>query len=332
MKVCKNCVLPETFPHIRFEDGICNSCLNEPEPEDVASDQEKYRIKFEELLARNEGSQGYDCLVCYSGGKDSTYTLDILRNRYDMRILAYTLDNGFVSPDALGNIKHVVENLGVDHIIFKPRFDLLRQFFQAASQEVFYSHKSLERASTICTTCIGIVKFSALKLTLDLRIPFIGYGWSPGQAPVNSSVMKTNPFFMRAAQDAIRKPLQERFGDEINAYFLEERHFKDAERFPHTVHPLAFLEYDESKIFHRLSELGWKTPGDTDANSSNCLLNAFANRIHLEQFGFHPYVWEIANMVRRGILTREEGMKKIYSDENESLTDYARHRLSDADR
>jgi len=49
-------------------------------------------------------------------------------------------------------------------------------------------------------------------------------------------------------------------------------------------------------------------PSDTDANSSNCTVNAFANQIHKDRYGFHPYVWEIANMVRSGAMTRDEGM------------------------
>ena len=35
--------------------------------------------------------------MCYSGGKDSTYTSIILKNEYKLNILAITFDNGFVS-------------------------------------------------------------------------------------------------------------------------------------------------------------------------------------------------------------------------------------------
>lgn len=40
-----------------------------------------------------------------------------------------------------------------------------------------------------------------------------------------------------------------------------------------------------------------------------------------------PYVWEIANMVRTGVLARQEGMEKIYSPENGAMVSIARREL-----
>ena len=33
-----------------------------------------------------------------------------------------------------------------------------------------------------------------------------------------------------------------------------------------------------------------------DANTTNCLLNSFANTNHMERYGFHPYVFELAKL------------------------------------
>ena len=73
--------------------------------------------------------------------------------------------------------------------------------------------------------------------------------------------------------------------------------------------------------------MGWRSPQDTDTNSSNCLLNALANLCHIKRHNFHPYVWEIANMVRQGIVDRDEGIEKIYTDQNQEMIEYARERL-----
>ena len=62
-------------------------------------------------------------------------------------------------------------------------------------------------------------------------------------------------------------------------------------------------------------------------NSSNCLLNAFANQCHLERHGFHPYVWEIANMVRQKVVSRDEGIEKIYTDQDRTMVNYAKEVL-----
>ena len=47
-------------------------------------------------------------------------------------------------------------------------------------------------------------------------------------------------------------------GSEIRPYFLENRHFEGSYRFPYYIHPLAFIEYDEEKIYRNLEHLGWE--------------------------------------------------------------------------
>ncbi len=203
----------------------------------------------------------------------------------------------------------------------------MKKIFRGAADNDIYSKKTLERASTICTSCIGIVKSATLKTALEKNIMLIGFGWSPGQAPVQSSVIRTNPALIKATQAATQGPLSRLAGDEVNSYFLEERHYANTEGFPYNVHPLAFLKYDEEEILRDISRIGWQVPDDTDSNSTNCLLNAFANDVHIRRFNFHPYVWEIANMVREGAMSREDGYKKIYGTQPPGLLKIAKDRL-----
>jgi len=340
MKICTQCILPETFPGISFNaDGLCSHCQKfEGKQTRLAEEKEKYRLKFIELLKQEvdrsrhyngqNSNRPYDVLMAYSGGKDSTYTMSLLRNKYRLRVLAVSFDNGFISPAALTNIKNVTDKLSIDHIFFKPRWDLMKKIFSAAAERELYAKKTLERASTICTSCIGLVKSMCLKMAVEQDIPMIGFGWSPGQAPVESSIMKNNPSLIRMAQQAILNPLRTVAGDEIGAYFLREKHYAAPERFPYNVHPMAWEFYNETMILEEIQKFGWSAPKDTDSNSSNCLLNAFANDLHLKRYQFHPYVWEIANMVREGVMTREEGYKKIYEDQPADLINIAREKLN----
>lgn len=328
MKTCARCILPETFPGIKFDnEGVCGHCRDFKGVEALNEQKREYENKFLDIVASSRSRGSYDCMVAYSGGKDSTYTLKVLKERYGLRTLAFTIDNGFISEGAFRNMCAVSSNLGVDHLIFRPRFDLMKEIFVKASENDIYSKKTLERASTICTSCIGIVKFLTLKTALEKNIPLVAYGWSPGQAPVQSSVMKVNPRLIRATQAVTQGPLSKLAGDGVNAYFLTDEHFAMEDRFPHNVHPLAFLDYNEERIIEEIGRLGWEEPDDTDSNSTNCLLNAFANDVHIKRFGFHPYVWEIANMVRSGVMDREEGYEKIYGEQPEGLLDEARRRL-----
>ena len=114
------------------------------------------------------------------------------------------------------------------------------------------------------------------------------------------------------------------------SYFIPDAYYdvyKD--RFPTNVHPLGFLSIMTKRRSRQSFEsIGWKAPTNTDTNSTNCLLNAFANQVHLERLKFHPYVWEIANMVRQGVMSRAEGIEKIYSPQNSEMVDYAKQKLS----
>jgi len=322
--LCKQCILPSTFPGISFnEQGICNHCQRYKGEDATAALQEKYENKFLKLLADRKSKTSYDVIVAYSGGKDSTYTLDVFVNRYKLRVLALTFDNTFISARALENIGNVCASLGVDSLIIKPAPQILRKIFRTAATEELYSAKTLERASTICTSCIGMVKCIVLRTALEKQIPFVGFGWSPGQAPVQSSVMRTNPALMRSTQKAILRPLQKIAGDGVLPYFVTDEQFEHKELFPWNVHPLAFLPYDEDDLTRRIARFGWERPNDTDPNSSNCTLNAFANQVHRSRYDFHPYVWEIANMVRTGVLTREEGIEKIEPPEDGKMVTYS---------
>lgn len=327
MQICTHCVLPETFPRVELNDqGVCRYCRSFKGPGPQQELREEYRRKFERLLSDHPGPGDYDILMAFSGGKDSTYTLDILRRRYGLRLLALTFDHGFVSPRALENMRQVVERLEVDHLLFRPRFDLCRRMFLASMEEI-YPRKSLERASTICTSCMSLVKFTMLKVALEKRIPFIGYGWSPGQAPIQSAVLKTSPSLIQITQKVIFEPLCQRLGDEIRPYFLGPEQFSDPAFFPYLVHPLAFLPYHPDEIFRRIEELGWRRPDDTDPHSTNCLMNGFACRQHRETYGFHPYAWEISGLVRMGLLSREEGLRKLAGSENEEVVREVRKKL-----
>jgi tRNA(Ile)-lysidine synthase TilS/MesJ len=321
LKVCTRCVLPETFPGIRFDEaGVCNFCLEHQDKGDQAGRKAAYRENFEALVREHRGTGTYDALMCYSGGKDSTYTLVVLREQYGLNILAVSVDNGFVSPQARKNIQVVVERLGVDHIFFKPRYDTMVKLFRCCAERDIFPPTALEKASSICTACMAIVKYGTLRMALEKDIPFIAYGWSPGQAPVTSSIIKNSAGMTKFVQKALYDPLFRVAGDEITPYFLEERHFTGPYRFPCYVHPLAFLEYNEEKIYREIEELGWEPPGDVDANSTNCLLNSFGNFVHQRRLGFHPYAYELANLVRDGYLDRDEALARLnQADDPEAL-------------
>lgn len=330
-KICANCLLPETFPGISFnEKNICNHCVREEALISRAKEEKALsRGKLDELIHGIKGrAPAYDVVIAYSGGKDSSYTIKLLSEKYRLRTLALTVDNHFVSPAAWENIKKVTDAFEIDHITFRPPWPFMKAVFRLASAEDIFPTSTLLRASSICTFCIGLVKSLVLKTALEQSIPLVAFGWSPGQAPIQSALMKTNPALMHQNQEVFRVAFSKDIAAQLAGYLIPQPYYElYKDRFPHNIHPLAFFEYDESRIQTELKSVGWIPPADTDSNSTNCLLNALANYCHLDRHGFHPYVLEIASLVRQGVMSRNDGIEKIYTPQNQEMVDYARRRL-----
>ena len=161
MMICNQCVLDENFPGITFDDkGICNHCRHNKEEGERLLLKKKFEDKFIGLIEEYKGKNSYDCLLAYSGGKDSTYTLYLLKKKYGLRVLALSYDNWFQSQKATENIRNVVQHLNVDHLTYAPSFETFQQIIKlVVSGTEIYSPKALERASSICTTCISLIRF-----------------------------------------------------------------------------------------------------------------------------------------------------------------------------
>ncbi len=312
MKRCTRCVLPETFPGIQFDaEGVCQYCRRMPTVERRAEQRAALLARFEALVAGVRDLPGYHGLMSWSGGKDSTYTLWLLTEVYGLRMLAFTFDNGFVSPTAMDNMRTVGERLGVDHVIVKPRFALLRQLFADSMAPGIYPPRALERASGICNTCMGLAKGMGVRLALEYDVSMLVYGWSPGQIPLASAYMPGNRRMLQAMAEASSAPLDKLSGGLTSVYFPSTALFERATRMPVNISPLAFIDYTEEQALDVVSGMGWRRPEDTDPNSSNCLLNNYANLLHVRQMGYHPYVMELAGLVREGSMAREEALVRL---------------------
>jgi tRNA(Ile)-lysidine synthase TilS/MesJ len=341
VKICSNCVLPESFPGIRLaSDGVCQHCLaHKGSPVQDEALKKKYSDKFFRALEQIKASRpGYDAVMAYSGGKDSSYILSFLAGQLGLRVLAVTFDHGFVSPQGSSNIVTIAGKTNVDHITMRPNREALFRAFRESVIQKPYSLKTLQRASSICNTCMYLVKSFLLKTAIEMEIPAIVYGWSPGQIPIQSSVVQLNNSMIRQTQEALFGTLGKVIGDELRSIMLQERHFEALETreakssYIYNFSPLAFIDYSEEKIVEDLKLLGWVPPKDTDANSTNCLLNSFANHVHQREYGFHPYALEIANLVRGGYMTREAGLAKLNSAPDQGVLAYVRQQLGIKDR
>ena len=107
------CILPETYPTIKFDErGVCNYCKNYQTPKLMGEDN------LSKILDKHRSRNGdQDCIVGLSGGRDSSYGLQLLKNKYDMHPVAYTYDWGLTTDISRLNQSRMCEKLGVEHIL-----------------------------------------------------------------------------------------------------------------------------------------------------------------------------------------------------------------------
>lgn len=113
LKRCSKCILPETMPFIKFNsNGICNYCENYKK-----RNISKPKKELFELLKVYRRNQGSDCIVPFSGGRDSCYGLHLITEELKMKPITYTYDWGMVTDLGRRNISRVCSKLGVENII-----------------------------------------------------------------------------------------------------------------------------------------------------------------------------------------------------------------------
>ena len=127
IRYCKLCVTPNTRPRVVFtEDGICNACKN-AETKDIGIDWKDRRREFEEILNQYRRNDGYyDCVVPWSGGKDSSAIAYKLKFEYGMNPLLVTFSP--MIPNEVGqHNREALIQAGFDHLFFRPNQKVHRQ-------------------------------------------------------------------------------------------------------------------------------------------------------------------------------------------------------------
>lgn len=330
---CARCALSAAFPSIAFDQfGVCSFCRDQMMATSEASAIERAKLQVAELF--KQGARPYDAIVCNSGGKDSTYTLKLAVEKYGLRVLSFTMDNGFISPQARKNIETVVDTLGVDHITVRPSARFYRRVIKAAALLPIYQDQTLRRISAGCNACISLVNTMALKLAIEKGAPFILAGFTLGQIPANGIIYRNHfRFFQESRKDSLDR-LRAAVGAEVDDYYgISDAVLDRIESYPFNINLLCLEEITEEGIVHEAMTLGWKRPADVDGCSSNCQLNTFNNFIHQRKYGYSPYELELSHLIRKGLMTREEALGKIADQPLENLRFLSKKlELSEAER
>ena len=166
MRYCVRCVLPETHETIEFDsEGVCNICRQHEFKKEKIDWDKKYE-DFEKLLERYRDKYSYDCIVPFSGGKDSTYTLWRLIKTFKLKCLVVCFDHGFYRPKVIENRTRTFKMLGVDSIVYRPNWHVVLKLML----------ESLLRKGDFCWHCHAGIFSYPMQIAVKYNVPLIIWG------------------------------------------------------------------------------------------------------------------------------------------------------------
>jgi N-acetyl sugar amidotransferase len=166
MRKCFKCGLPETYETIEFnDDGVCNICQQQTYKKE-SIDWSSRKLMLGELIEQYRGKHDYDCLIPFSGGKDSTFTLYYLMKEYKLKPLVVQFNHGFMRPGLLENNERTFKKLGVDVISFTPNWKVVKRLML----------ESLIRKGDFCWHChTGICSYP-MHIAVKFKVPLVFWG------------------------------------------------------------------------------------------------------------------------------------------------------------
>lgn len=287
---CARCGIASVFPGVDFDDQlVCSLCRDYEENRDQILRYFGRPDAFGELIRKRaaEADGEFDCLLLYSGGKDSTYVLFQLLE-LGLKVMTYTFDNGFISKTALRNVEEITQELGVPHVTLT-RVDQPKIFLES-----LHEHKS------VCNGCFRSLLEIGHQVAAEHGIPSIVTGLSRGQIIDE----RLSWFYRNGIYDPERIDADLDSGRQV--YHLLHRGGENY--IGDRVKVVDFFRYSEvtkEDIRRFLAEHpSWSQPADTGFCSSNCLINDVGVFVHKLERGYHNYEAPTRWEVRLGHLTK----------------------------
>jgi hypothetical protein len=327
MRRCTRCILPETMPFIEYdENGVCNYChryqpwTRRPESE------------LESLLDKHRSKDGKaDCIVAFSGGRDSSIGLNWLKSKYRMTPLAFTYDWGMVTDLARRNQARICGKLGIEHIwvsadIKQKRANIRRNvlawlrkpdlgvipLFMAGDKQVLWHANRIMRETKIPVMVFCTNRYEKT----DFKAGFLGVRSQAAtiHKPATLPALEKASMLARYVGRFLRNPaylnrsLPNTMTAFLSYYTLEQEYLS----------LFDYIPWDEAEIDKTLvEEFQWELA--TDAKSSWRIGDGtapFYNYIYYVVAGFTEFDTFRSNQIREGVLTRESALALV-EEENQ---------------
>jgi glucosamine--fructose-6-phosphate aminotransferase (isomerizing) len=331
LKRCSGCLLPETMPFISFdEEGVCNYCRNYEQRGSFLKGEKA----LEEFVSKYRSSSGEpDCLVGFSGGRDSGYGLDYIKNHLDMHPIAFTYDWGMVNDLARRNQARICGRLGVEQIVVsadirkkreyirknlkawlrKPNLGMVPLLMAGDKQFYYYFHKI--RKQTGIKLFIFCGGYEAEEGTGLFKYGFCNVNQGKSEALSRltgisfANKLKIMSYYLK---QYITNPayINKSILDTLFAYYST---YVIPDDYLYLFH---YIDWREKKILSKITEkFDWEREDDTIATwRIDDGTASFYNYIYLTMAGFTEFDIFRSHQIREGKLNRDEAYKLIVEE------------------
>jgi N-acetyl sugar amidotransferase len=163
--VCKKCVMPSSRPRVVFDEGgVCNACHHAAKKQgsiDWAAREQEFLRLLDQFRSH---SNSWDCVVPWSGGKDSSAIAYRLKHEYGMNPLLVTFSPLLPTEIGISNRRALIES-GFDSILIQPNGLVARKL----AQRFFH-----ERGNQKVAWDAGVTA-APVRVALAYKIPLIFY-------------------------------------------------------------------------------------------------------------------------------------------------------------
>jgi N-acetyl sugar amidotransferase len=164
MRYCKRCVYPANHPlGLAFDErGLCTGCL----------DWRAREQKLSAILEEHRDPKGlrHDCIVPVSGGRDSFFVVDLLKNKYGLNPLLVTFNRHYNTRAGIFNLEQLRTRIGLDIVTLTTNPDVYKKLIRYSLDKRGSIHWPYLAGSTVFPVQMAVRK----------KIPLIVWGAHQG--------------------------------------------------------------------------------------------------------------------------------------------------------
>lgn len=171
MRKCTRCLTPETVDTISFDsEGVCSVC-RQVEFKNEKIDWDDRQRQLDGLIAEYANKGIYDCIVPFSGGKDSVFQLWYIVRKLKLKPLVVRFNHWGYRPKVEENNTMVFKKLGVEVVEFTPNFHVVRELML----------ESFKRRGDFCWHCHTGIYAGVMHMAIKFETPLIFWGESTAE-------------------------------------------------------------------------------------------------------------------------------------------------------